>query len=124
MNYKVVTAKDEVEGMETESKSLNDIDLMVTDNQMPRKDGLSMVRALRAIAPDMNIIVARGRVKPEMEQDFLDLDVSGILHKPFKQEVLKDALANVFTQAQSCPDYLFDDKSTQTISRSFLAYTC
>ena len=97
LNYKVITAKDGVEGLEIASKFLDEINLIITDNHMPRMDGLAMIRALRDMAPEIDVIVASGRVEPGMEKDFLDLGVREILCKPYNQAALKSALTKVFS---------------------------
>lgn len=64
---------------------------------MPRMDGFSMVRALKAIPHEIEIIVASRRVEPELENDFLDMGVREIFHKPYNQESLITAIAKFFS---------------------------
>lgn len=56
--YEVTEAFDGEDGMELFRES--PADLVVTDLQMPRKDGLQVIRELRADFPDVKIIAITG----------------------------------------------------------------
>ncbi|QQS07127.1 MAG: hybrid sensor histidine kinase/response regulator [Fibrobacterota bacterium] len=67
-------------------------DLIVTDNQMPRMDGIDMVAALRADAtmPRIPVILLTGESDSALERLHPDSDVM-VIRKPFQQGDLLEA---------------------------------
>ena len=60
----IVTAKDGEEGIELytkykNSKELQDIDLIISDIEMPKKNGLLMLSEIKDVSPDIPIIITR-----------------------------------------------------------------
>lgn len=69
-------------------------DLIVTDNQMPRMDGIDMVAAMRSDAtmPRIPVILLTGESDSALERLRPDSDVM-VVHKPFQQaELLETAV--------------------------------
>ncbi|MBS0468324.1 MAG: response regulator, partial [Proteobacteria bacterium] len=57
-------------------------DLLVTDYNMPGYSGLDLVRAARAIRPDLPVALASGYVTPDIEQAALAEGARALIHKP------------------------------------------
>ena len=57
-------------------------DLLVTDYNMPGYSGLELVRAARAIRPDLPVALASGYVTPDIEQAALAEGARALIHKP------------------------------------------
>ncbi|MBS0506972.1 MAG: response regulator [Proteobacteria bacterium] len=57
-------------------------DLLVTDYNMPGYSGLDLVRAARAIRPDLPVALASGYVTTEIEQAALAEGARALIHKP------------------------------------------
>ena len=57
-------------------------DLLVTDYNMPGYSGLDLVRAARAIRPDLPVALASGYVTAEIEQAALAEGARALIHKP------------------------------------------
>lgn len=71
----------------------NPPDLVITDIIMPDKEGIEVIRDLKALVPDVRIIAMSGGGRTG-NMDFLDIakefGATHILHKPFRpQEMLK-----------------------------------
>jgi CheY-like chemotaxis protein len=68
-------------------------ELVITDLEMPRMDGIELGRKMRAISPAIKILLASGSgllTEPEaVEKGFC-----GLLAKPFSQSLLSAALAS------------------------------
>ncbi|MDZ4288127.1 MAG: response regulator, partial [Prosthecobacter sp.] len=62
---------------------------------MPHMDGLSFVRSLRRLLPDIPIMVASGRLEDAEAGEFKILGVTSRLDKPFTQTQLAEALKNL-----------------------------
>ena len=95
MNYKVVTACDGEDGLEKLQENMDDIRLVISDMHMPRLDGFSMVTKMRSMLPDLDIMVASGRVDQVLEKKLNDLGIREILGKPFPQKDLRAALDRI-----------------------------
>jgi DNA-binding response OmpR family regulator len=60
-----------------------DFDLLVLDLNLPRLDGVSILRFLRTCKPSMPILVLTGRTRVEDRVQCLDLGADDYLGKPF-----------------------------------------
>ena len=70
----------------------NAIALVISDLHMPGMDGLALVQAIRAEAPDLPILIMSGRVDNETADAITALKVSGIMDKPFGYAQIVEAL--------------------------------
>lgn len=67
----------------------DDVDLVITDCQMPRMSGLDLMRQVRDNHPSLPFIVVSSTADPE---DFRELNPSAIMGKPFHLMELKEAV--------------------------------
>lgn len=93
--YKVVQAADGVEALELAKK--NPADLVLTDVNMPRMDGLQLVRELRALesykfTPMLVLTTESGQ---ETKQRGKQAGATGWIVKPFNPEQLLATIARV-----------------------------
>ena len=93
--YKVVQAADGVEALEIAKK--NPADLVLTDVNMPRMDGLQLVRELRALesykfTPMLVLTTESGQ---ETKQRGKQAGATGWIVKPFNPEQLLATIARV-----------------------------
>lgn len=78
--HTVIEAEDGQDGVEAFRRDA--VDLVITDIMMPRKDGLTAIRELRNIRPDLNIIAIAAVGDPMLEQA-RDLGANMTFDKPF-----------------------------------------
>jgi len=71
-------------------------DLILTDCQMPRLDGISLVRRLRARGDRTPVIMISGQHEPQVRDLALSAGVSHYLFKPLSTAVLQRAIAQTF----------------------------
>jgi len=57
-------------------------DLMVTDYNMPGYSGIDLLRAVKAIRPELPVALASGYVTPEMEQQAFEAGANALVYKP------------------------------------------
>jgi PAS domain S-box-containing protein len=95
MKFQVVTASDGTEALMQVAERRADLRVVITDLHMPNMDGLTFVRVLRHMMPDVGIIVSSGRVEERDRLAFNELGVTVILEKPFSREKLITALQSV-----------------------------
>jgi PAS domain S-box-containing protein len=98
LNFTPLTANDGMDGLTRALQTGANLRAVITDVHMPNMDGLSFVRALRQSLPDTPIIVASGRLEPNLAQEFAKLGVQVTLDKPFTQGTLADALRTALAE--------------------------
>ncbi len=97
LGYQVVGETSSLEALETFRNDVQGFDLVVTDQTMPGMTGEALVREIKALRPDVPIIVCSGlgnRLTPEAARH---LGIAGSLAKPALTEefarAVRDALA-------------------------------
>jgi CheY-like chemotaxis protein len=67
-------------------------DLLITDHDMPKMNGLQLVTAIRRTGSSGKIIVISGSVVPSEEEAYRALAVNDIMAKPASRRALLDAI--------------------------------
>ena len=72
--------------------------LVITDFNMPKLDGLGLLRAIRAHGPTSKtaVIMLSGRADRELVQRAVQFGVNNYLVKPFTTQTLKEKIEAVF----------------------------
>ncbi len=93
-NYEVITASNGEEGISLFKKNMNVIDAVVTDMKMPKMSGLDVLKEIKAIMPEMGIIVLTGH--GDMENAILTMKEGAFeyLKKPININDLTAAINN------------------------------
>jgi PAS domain S-box-containing protein len=76
-------------------KSHPDISLALIDRIMPKMDGITLLKKIKAMRPDITVIIASGLLQESMVQDFLENGATDCITKPYRLEELKKLLANL-----------------------------
>ncbi len=58
------------------------VSLLITDFAMPELDGLELIQIIRKLHPDLPIIVYSGQITPDDQENFEQVGVDAVLHKP------------------------------------------
>ncbi len=74
-----------------------DIDAVLLDMVMPRMDGRSTYLALRAVRPNVRVVLTTGFALNEEAQGILDLGVRDFIAKPFSVALLSHVMARAVT---------------------------
>jgi CheY-like chemotaxis protein len=88
--YEVVEASDGAEAKRVFAERQEDIDVVVTDVVMPIVGGVELVATLRAVQPDLPVVLVSGFTAEE--QDLPLGDRTAFLTKPYTIEALCDAI--------------------------------
>ena len=89
----IIIGFDGVDGLE--KFKLNDIDLIITDINMPKMNGLDMIAAIRAFDKNTSILVLSAHNEPSYFMDSIKLGVEGYVLKPIDLDQLLSILSNV-----------------------------
>lgn len=82
-NYQVLLACDGEEGLQT-FISTTGVDLVVTDINMPKLDGIGLIKAIRARNADVPILALTTESEDGMRKKGTEAGANGWLTKPFK----------------------------------------
>lgn len=96
--HEVVEARDGEEALEVLQERRGDIDLVVLDLTMPRRDGISTLTEMRARGFDVPVLLASGYSGEAVPAD---AGVSGFIQKPFRSAELRKQVAAVLTEGRA-----------------------
>jgi DNA-binding response OmpR family regulator len=91
-----------------EALQLNNYDLMVTDNDMPRLTGVKLIQKLQAARMALPVIMATGGAPDELSTRYGSLQPAMVLIKPYTFDELLDAVKAILSashqeQAETAP---------------------
>jgi PAS domain S-box-containing protein len=90
--YRVLTAQEGATAVALYAQHQGEIAAVLTDMMMPVMDGLSTLRALRRINPDVKVIAASGLSSNVNPAKVSDAGIRYFLNKPFRTETLLKTL--------------------------------
>ncbi|HWA08786.1 MAG TPA: PAS domain S-box protein [Opitutaceae bacterium] len=86
--YRVLTANEGAAAVAIYEKHHDEIAAVLTDMRMPVMDGISTLRALRQINPDVKVIAASGLASNANPAKASDAGIRHFLYKPYRSETL------------------------------------
>lgn len=89
--YQVITAESGQEGILLFEREKPPI--VLTDIKMPGMDGLTILKNIKQISPDTEVIMTTGHGDAELAKQAMALDAADFLLKPIKREALDAALS-------------------------------
>ncbi|MCX6136589.1 MAG: PAS domain S-box protein, partial [Ignavibacteriales bacterium] len=93
LEYPVLLAVDGEDALRVFSQHRETIGCIILDLSMPRMDGLSAVKELKKIDPDVRIILSSGYNEQAALQRYSNIGLAGFLQKPYTMEGLRTILA-------------------------------
>ncbi|HOY69168.1 MAG TPA: response regulator, partial [Candidatus Ozemobacteraceae bacterium] len=97
----VTMARDGNEALERFSQSPASFRFALIDMTMPGKSGDELFRELRAIRPDLPVIICSGYAESEIRKSFGQATAIAFLPKPFLLQALKDAIIGILRNDES-----------------------
>lgn len=92
LGHKTIACKDGAEAVEIYKKSYRDIDIVILDMEMPKMSGKDTFFAIRAINPDVKVLLASGFSVEGEAQTLIEAGVKGFVQKPFNIAELSRSL--------------------------------
>lgn len=94
-NYQVVTAQDGVEAIALYAEYQHQIQVVLVDMMMPMMDGITTIRTLTQINPDVKIVAMSGLSANQQSAAIASPTVKAFLAKPYTTETLLTTLRHV-----------------------------
>jgi CheY-like chemotaxis protein len=94
LGYEVTTCSRPAEAVATFHADPRRFDVVITDRSMPEMDGLEVAEAIRALRPDLPILLISGNPRGP-DEALVAPNVDEYLVKPFTGQALGQALARV-----------------------------
>ncbi|WP_353929267.1 response regulator [Okeanomitos corallinicola TIOX110] len=94
-NYQVITAHDGMEAIAIYVENMDKIALVLTDIFMPSMDGLTSIRTLRKINPNIKIIAVSGLAPSDKVSAAYNMGVKAFLCKPYTTTQLLETVSKV-----------------------------
>lgn len=93
--YEVLTAQDGTEALAVYAGNQKNIDIVVTNVEMPFMDGPALCRALKKLNPDVRILVSSGHKQREKVAEIKSCGVENFLAKPYTADQLADRVRTI-----------------------------
>jgi PAS domain S-box-containing protein len=101
--YQVVTAESGEEAIGYLKELTDRIDIVLLDMIMPGMDGEATFKALRALSPDLPVMLTSGYVQEEKSERLINAGALGLIYKPYKAEALLRRLRRALDGASRVP---------------------
>jgi len=99
--YRVTTRTSSIEGLEAFRADPDRFDLIITDQTMPHMTGLQLAKEVRALRPELPIILISGFSNQVDESVIQNLGINALLLKPLVSSDLARAVRHVLDQHQA-----------------------
>lgn len=101
--YQVKTFSDPKAALAALQNESVQIDLLVTDFNMPGYSGVELLRDAQRIRPDLPVALASGYVTPQIEQDALQAGARALIHKPNDIDELCATVQRLLSEGHAVP---------------------
>lgn len=91
--HRVLSAENEMQGLKVFRSEKPAI--VLTDIKMPGKDGLDVLRQIKAIAPQTDVIVITGHGDKDLARQATALKASAFFNKPLDTEALERTIKKI-----------------------------
>lgn len=108
-NYRTIVASDGLEALTIYQERQQEIKLIIMDMMMPNLDGVTAIRALQEINPQVNIIATSGLMANKKLA--LSANVNTFLGKPYSNQQLFKAITEIFTNQSETIEQIPSEKT-------------
>ena len=95
LGYKVLTARSGKEAIEIYEKNKEQIDIVLLDMIMPDMSGSDTYERMKAIDPDIKVLLSSGYSINGQATEIMERGCSGFIQKPFKMKELSQKLREI-----------------------------
>jgi PAS domain S-box-containing protein len=97
--YKVITAKDGVEGTDIYAENCENIDIVLLDMMMPNKNGKETFIDLKEMDGDVKVVMTSGFTRDKRVEDVLKLGARDFIQKPYTIFSLAEKIYKVINES-------------------------
>jgi two-component system, cell cycle sensor histidine kinase and response regulator CckA len=94
-NYQAITASDGIEAIALYAEHREQISLVLTDMLMPSMDGITTIRTLQKINPDVKIIAVSGLSNSDKVDTAYEIGIKAFLSKPYTTNQLLQTINTI-----------------------------
>ena len=95
LGYSVLVARSGQEAVEVYTNSPDDVDLVLLDMIMPGMEAGDTYDRLKAINPDIKVLLSSGYALDQKAGAIIDRGCNGFIQKPFNMQVLQDKIGDI-----------------------------
>ena len=95
LGHKVFKAHSGSEGLKIFETNRNQIDLIISDMNMPEMDGQEVIAKLRKIDRNVKVLLSSGALLDSDEKDVIKRGFNGLLKKPYKIRSLSEKMTEI-----------------------------
>ena len=95
LGFEVLTAEDGAVGVETFEANADRVRVVLLDMTMPRMDGAEAFRRIRALRPDVPVLLISGYDEAEATSHFTAKGLAGFIQKPFTIASIRNNLRTI-----------------------------
>jgi two-component system cell cycle sensor histidine kinase/response regulator CckA len=90
--YQVISTVDGIEGVEAYETHRRNIQLVVSDLEMPNLNGVGAYRKIKAMNPDVKVIFVSGNIDPHLQRQLQSEGVRYFIRKPYSPDEILGAV--------------------------------
>jgi two-component system cell cycle sensor histidine kinase/response regulator CckA len=90
--YQVICTVDGIEGVEAYKTHRRNIQLVVSDLEMPKLNGVGAYRKIKAMNPDVKVIFVSGYIDPHLQRELQSEGVQEFVCKPYSPDDILGAV--------------------------------
>jgi signal transduction histidine kinase/ActR/RegA family two-component response regulator len=102
LGYRVTGFEDATVALAYLDQHAGDVDLLVTDYNMPRHSGLELAERVRDLRPELPVILASGYITDELRREAAAIGVHHLFDKPRGIEDLCGLIGRVLAPQEAC----------------------
>ena len=95
LGHKVFKAHSGSEGLKIFETNKNQIDLIISDMNMPEMDGQELIDRLRKIDRNVKVLLSSGALLDSDEKEIIKRGFNGLLKKPYKINTLSEKMTKI-----------------------------
>ena len=95
LGHKVFKAHSGSEGLKIFETNKNQIDLIISDLNMPEMDGQEVIAKLRKIDCNVKVLLSSGALLDSDEKEVIKKGFNGLLKKPYKINTLSEKMTQI-----------------------------
>ena len=95
LGYRVLKAHSGYEGLQLFEENKSEIDLIISDLEMPKMNGKEVMDKIREINPEIKVLLSSGALTDADEKNIINKGFNGFLKKPYNLKTLYMKMAEI-----------------------------